>query len=368
MSEQQSLSLNQIDSTVSVGNDLKITAESVQLGRNVRIGNSVAIKVRRLQLDDDVQIDDGVFIQTNVFELGCGSRIEARCRLSGMGGGAAELVRIGEQTLIAHDSKILVPRIIIGDYTALHNHCLLNGRKPLVIGHNVWIGQNCILNSEDYLTIGNNVGIGPYSCVYTHGYYGDMLEGCQVFKIAPVVIEDDVWILGSYNVISPGVNLGEKCLVLTGSIVTKSVASNHTVGGLPARDLTERLVPYRDVRSNEKFERIQGFIEEFVEAVFPSSYEKTPTGFLVRASYGDFRIEFIPKVETESELPKQGVALIFTQNCQLSSASSNITIFDLKKRQYIRTRSKAEVELMRFLKSYRARFVPADNPRITFDC
>jgi acetyltransferase-like isoleucine patch superfamily enzyme len=86
-----------------------------------------------------------------------------------------------------------------------------------VIGHNVWVGQNCVLNAEDDLTIGNHVGIGAYSSVYTHGYFGDLLEGCQVFKVGPVTIEDDVWILGSYNIISPGVTLGAKSLILTGA-------------------------------------------------------------------------------------------------------------------------------------------------------
>src|SRR5207244_2112259 len=130
------------------------------------------------------------------------SRIETRCRLAGMHE-PARVIRIGEQSLLGHDTKLVVTAAAIGDYTTIHNHGLLNGRATLVIGHNVWTGQNCVLNAEDQLTIGNNVCFSPYNSVYTHAYWGDLLEGCQVFKIAPVVIEDDVWILGSYSVISP---------------------------------------------------------------------------------------------------------------------------------------------------------------------
>jgi hypothetical protein len=66
------------------------------------------------------------------------------------------------------------------------------------------LGQNCILNSTERLTIGNGVGIGTYSCVWTHGFHGELLEGCKILKLAPTVIEDDVLIVGSYNIVSPG--------------------------------------------------------------------------------------------------------------------------------------------------------------------
>ena len=86
----------------------------------------------------------------------------------------------------------------------MHNHLLVNGHKPCTVGHDVWIGQNCILTSTDRLTIGNGVGIGTYSCVLTHGFHGELLEWCKIFKLALTVIEDDIWIVGSYNIVSPG--------------------------------------------------------------------------------------------------------------------------------------------------------------------
>ena len=111
---------------------------------------------------------------------------------------------MGDRFFLGSDSKLLMPTFVTGDYVSLHNHLLANGLRPCFIGHNTWVGQNCVLNSNELFTIGNNVGIGAYTSVYTHGFFGELLEGCQDFRIAPVVIEDDAWLIGAYNVVSPG--------------------------------------------------------------------------------------------------------------------------------------------------------------------
>jgi len=358
------MDLKNIEPTTIIGNNVRVTADEVQLGCNVQIGDNVTINARKIQLADNVFIDRDVFIQANNLEIGYESRIEARCRIAGMGG-PADFIRIGEQTLLAHDTKLLVPIAVIGDYTVIHNHCLLNGQQQMVIGHNVWVGQNCVLNSEEHLTIGNNVGIGAYSSIYTHGYFGDLLEGCQVFKIAPVTLEDDVWILGCYNIISPGVTLGKKALVLTGANVTKDVLANHTVGGSPARDLTDRIVPYRDVSIAEKYKLMQTFTLEFLDKVHPGNYKETDGGFFVNAANGSYSIIFTPEVSPDTKLPENRPLIIFTQSYKLSRNPDRVTIFDLGKRMYTRTRGRAEVQILRFLRSYRARFVPADQPCVS---
>ena len=50
----------------------------------------------------------------------------------------------------------------------------------------------------------------------------------------PVVIEDDVWI-GTHAVILPGVTIGHGAVVGAGSVVTRDVAANAIVAGVPAR-------------------------------------------------------------------------------------------------------------------------------------
>jgi acetyltransferase-like isoleucine patch superfamily enzyme len=313
------------------------------IGARVVIGERVRISCDSLVLADGAQIEDDVTIDVREFSLGAGSRVETRCRIAAMRG-AADRVRIGDFSFLGHDSKLLVPVAAIGDYVAIQHHALLNGRKPLLMGHNCWIGQNCILNAEENLTIGNNVGIGAYSSVYTHGYFGDLLEGSQVFKVAPVVIEDDVWILGSYNVVSPGVVIGKKALVLTGSNVTRDVPSNHTVGGAPARDMTDRLVPYRPRTVAEKIEMVRGFIAEFVES----------------QPEGAFVVVVREELGSESDLPAERPLLVFTGTENPLPRWPGVTIFSLASRRYTKWRTAPEIAMMSFLKSYRARFVPDD--------
>lgn len=356
--------LTRLDPSVRVGEKALISCERVEIGRNVRIGDNVRIRARILQLGDDVRIDRDVRIDAHEVRIGWGSHVQHCCCLAGAGGNAGRLIHIGEQSLVAHDTKLLVPIAIIGDYTDIHNHCLLYGRKSLVVGHNVWVGQNCVLNAEAPLTLGNNVGIGAYSSVYTHGYFGDLLEGSQVFKLEPTTIGDDVWILGAYNIISPGVKLGEKSLVLAGSTVTRDVAPNHTVGGSPARDLTDRMVPYIKTSADEKYERIQQFVREFIDEKHSQNARALDDGFLVAEGANAFRILFTPVLDLGESFPEDRPLLVFTKRCSLPEIPEGVTVFDLSQRHYIRARTRPERDILRFLKTYRARFVPQDNPRV----
>jgi len=61
-------------------------------------------------------------------------------------------------------------------------------------------------------------------------------ERCGTEVAAPVEIGDGCW-LGSHVTILPGVRVGEGAIVAAGSLVTRDVAPNMLVGGVPARVL-----------------------------------------------------------------------------------------------------------------------------------
>jgi len=61
-------------------------------------------------------------------------------------------------------------------------------------------------------------------------------QGCSS---APVCIGDDVWI-GARAVILPGVNIGRGAVIGAGAVVTRNVAANSVVAGVPARLLRDR--------------------------------------------------------------------------------------------------------------------------------
>jgi acetyltransferase-like isoleucine patch superfamily enzyme len=216
-----------------------VVAEIRQIGEGSRIAPTAIVKAPKVIIGRNVIIDE---------------RVKILCKHE---------VVIGDNVYIGNDCAIILKSFSIGEYTKLHNHSLLNGKGSVHIGDNCWIGQNCVLNGEDVLTIGNNVGIGTYSSVWTHGYYGQLVEGCQIFSIKPTTIEDDAWLVGSYNTVFPGVTVGSKAVLMGTSVVTKSLESNRVFSGNPARDITDKVgVPFVPINYNEKRAIIVKFLRE----------------------------------------------------------------------------------------------------------
>jgi len=104
---------------------------------------------------------------------------------------------------------------------------------------NITLGKNCTLNEGVYLngcgglTIGDYVRISSHAIIQTEGLdYLSPVEA-RVHLTAPVHIKRGAWI-GSGAIILPGVTVGENSVVAAGAVVTKDVADNTIVAGVPA--------------------------------------------------------------------------------------------------------------------------------------
>ncbi len=336
-----------------------IRGEKKNIGQSITIGDNVNIKAKEVTIEDNVIIERDTTISAEKIHIGFGSKIEENSKI--LLSGPNSLFSIGDNCLFGHDNKIIVPHFEAGDYVTLHNHSFVNGTSAVKIGTNVWIGQNCILNAVEPLVIGNGVGIGTYSCVWTHGGHGELLEGCLVYKRAPVTIEDDAWILGSYNVISPGIKLGYRCLILTGSVVTKDVPPYACFAGNPARDISEKVVTYRKISLEEKYEMMKGFEKDFVTASYRETSEKLENGWRVNDPKDPFEIFFFDETDDEklSELGT-GPKLVFTKRNSVTKTSDQTTIFDLDTKLYTKRRTEIEIKNIKFLLYSRARFYPKE--------
>jgi acetyltransferase-like isoleucine patch superfamily enzyme len=335
---------------------MTVDAAKPTIGKRVRIGKGSRVVGKRVVIEDGVTIGEGTVISAEEIFIGYGTRIEARCNIA-LSGLRSKFI-LGDNCLIGSDSKILVPVFVTGDYVNLHNHALVNGFKPVKIGHNSWIGQNCILNANESITIGNNVGGGIYSSIWTHGFYGELLEGCNVYKVAPVVIEDDVWILGAYNVIFPGTRLGKRSIVMTGSVVTKDVPPGSCVSGNPAKDISGKITPYRKITINEKYGMMKKFIGEFVKARHADDSRKIDGGWQVSVDGVQWDIVFMPTA-TDAALKPSDRRIVFTMGDRTRKKYPCTVIFDISTKKYTKRRHALEIAMMRFLVSHRARFVPA---------
>ena len=106
------------------------------------------------------------------------------------------------------------------------------------------IGSNCriytnLIGGEPYLIrVGNHVTITSGVRLVTHD------GSCWVLReqhrnlqdFGPIVIEDNCFI-GVNAVILPHVHIGANSIVAAGSVVTRDVAPNTVVGGVPAKPI-----------------------------------------------------------------------------------------------------------------------------------
>jgi len=302
-------------------------------------------------------IEDGCELLAHKIRIGDYVHIEKNCRISSFKGMADEII-IGDCCFVGHDTNIIVPSLHLGDYVTIHNHTLIYGFKSCVLGHNCWVGQNSILNSNEELKIRNNVGIGAYSQVWTHVYFGELLEGCQIFKIAPTYIEDDVWLIG-HCVISPGVSIHKKAIVLAGSLVTKDVPAEAIFGGVSATDLTDKFPRPKILRLEDKYMMMKGFVQDFAKAQSENYDVKkiNDSEYHFYSGESEFKIVFCESVT--SDVDDGGLdTIIITMHYDNTSLGKKISLFDLETKTYVKKKTLGERLLVKFLNSYRARFLP----------
>ena len=99
------------------------------------------------------------------------------------------------------------------------------------IGNNVSIMYNLLCMSAGGITIEDGALIAANCSLISNNHDFKIRE---ILTCKPVVIKKKAWI-GAGSTILPGVTIGENAIVAAGSVVTKDVAPNTLVGGVPAK-------------------------------------------------------------------------------------------------------------------------------------
>lgn len=125
----------------------------------------------------------------------------------------------------------------IGAGSSIHMRLTLYNPAGISIGQDTIIGEKCTMDGRANLTIGNHVDIASEVMIYNSEH--NINDPLFAAITAPVTIEDYVFI-GPRAIILPGVTIRTGAVVGAGAVVTKDVAANMVVGGVPAKIIGER--------------------------------------------------------------------------------------------------------------------------------
>lgn len=267
------------------------------------------------------RFDIGAMIDAEEVEIGAGVVFERGVQIR------AKRVRIGDHVYIGEGVKVFTPEFCIGHYSKLHEHSIGHGEKPLQIGRNCWIGRDVVLDSTGGLDIDDNVGIGHGSHVYTHIAFGDVVQGCRWNSAKYMHIGRDAWFVG-HCLVSP-VKVGERAMAMLGSTITRDMEPNHVYGGVPAKDLTDKLGPQFEERNiYRKLEKMYELIRAF-----------------------------------ERDYPKFAGMIVLEAVAYPDDIAGGATLFNVHSRTYTRRNTEAEIAFLKAHMPKLIKFVPDDEPR-----
>ena len=106
----------------------------------------------------------------------------------------------------------------------------------IYVGDNFFCNFNCVMLDTNTITIGDNCMFGPNVTISTPTHPVQAAKRCnpegREYSL-PIKIGDFVWI-GAGAVINPGVTIGDRAVIASGSVVTKDVPADCLAAGVPA--------------------------------------------------------------------------------------------------------------------------------------
>jgi len=104
--------------------------------------------------------------------------------------------------------------------------------RNIHIGRNVFINSGCHFQDQGGIYIGDDALIGHNVILATVDHDLDPYDRHNCY--APIRIGNRVWI-GSGAIITKGVCIGDGAVIAAGAVVTRNIAENTVVGGVPAK-------------------------------------------------------------------------------------------------------------------------------------
>jgi len=107
--------------------------------------------------------------------------------------------------------------------------------RSISVGKGVFINACCHFQDHGGVTLGDGCQIG-HNVVFATLNHELAPAARAATRPAPIVLGRNVWV-GSNATILQGVTIGDNAVVAAGAVVTKDVAADTIVGGVPARTI-----------------------------------------------------------------------------------------------------------------------------------
>lgn len=126
-----------------------------------------------------------------------------------------------------------------GDNVSVHPGVYLFNLHYMTIGDNVSIHPMCYIDAAGSIEIGNNVSIAHGTSILSTNH--TWLDESTPIKYnketrGKVFINNDVWIGCGVRILA-GVSIASRSVIAAGAVVTKSVAQNSLVAGIPGKKI-----------------------------------------------------------------------------------------------------------------------------------
>lgn len=339
-----------------VGDDVNI---GVRTEQNFRSTAGVMIKVDRLILEDEVTIGRGVSIRGGTIHLAKNAKIKSNNTIN-----VKDKLEIGKYGTINEHCEISGRDIRIGQelwmlpYGKIGGGSAFEVHSKLCIGHYCHIGMYCFINTARPVYIGDEVGLGTRTMLYTHGAYSSALNGFPV-AFGEIHIGSYTWIPGA--IVTPGVHIGENCVIGVNSLVNRDIPDGSFAAGSPAGIIKENSFP-REISPQERTDFFHNFLQTFAEVCSDKhKVEYITTSDVIKVRIDKITVLFKEQLEKEDlKYDQNRTILIVYANDLLANnvdnLDKNVTFFDLKKKYIYGFADDLSNRLVNQLRRYGIRF------------